>query len=318
MTNHAGSTVEDVLFTPWGDVLTWTGTGGFSFAETPYYDYGVTNTMLTQARLLGPNFGRWFSPDPWGGKLEDPQTLNRYSYVRSNPLSLTDPTGLDFYLQCQSSDHSGCTQVQIDPDNANSRQWVQADQNGNATIITSLSIWAGENSATVNGNGVVINGSEGIYFDNPESHMTDANGNDINLNPITLSGDASKGFGGFTFDINGNCGGTCLSSGSFQFAGTPDEARAALMAAGAWSYVTDSTLDQLEHPNTEQFRFGSGPSPHFSLPYQQILMPGSGEHELTLPKPLSTVPASGGFHVDETTGLGHATHTLCGWLGLGC
>jgi hypothetical protein len=33
------------------------------------------------------------SPDPAGGSLSDPQTLNRYAYVRNSPLAATDPTG---------------------------------------------------------------------------------------------------------------------------------------------------------------------------------------------------------------------------------
>ena len=42
--------------------------------------------------------GRWLSPDPGGVKvvhLDDPQTWNMYAYVRNNPTTLTDPTGLD-------------------------------------------------------------------------------------------------------------------------------------------------------------------------------------------------------------------------------
>jgi RHS repeat-associated protein len=45
------------------------------------------------ARYDSSSIGRFMSPDPLGGKLVDPQTLNKYSYVRNNPINLTDPTG---------------------------------------------------------------------------------------------------------------------------------------------------------------------------------------------------------------------------------
>src|SRR5215469_6483398 len=44
--------------------------------------------------LLATHLGRFNSPDPLGGDIGDPQTLNRYAYVRNNPLTLTDPTGM--------------------------------------------------------------------------------------------------------------------------------------------------------------------------------------------------------------------------------
>jgi RHS repeat-associated protein len=60
------------------------------------------------ARYDSSSLGRFMSPDPLAGHTEDPQTLNRYVYVRNNPLNLTDPTGLDFYLSCQkASDRCG-------------------------------------------------------------------------------------------------------------------------------------------------------------------------------------------------------------------
>ncbi|HEY6126611.1 MAG TPA: RHS repeat-associated core domain-containing protein [Candidatus Acidoferrum sp.] len=42
--------------------------------------------------------GRWPTSDPLGlgsVRLSDPQTLNRYAYVRNNPLTFVDPTGLE-------------------------------------------------------------------------------------------------------------------------------------------------------------------------------------------------------------------------------
>lgn len=227
--------------------------------------------------------------------------------MRNNPTTLTDPTGLDFYLACQNSEHTGCTQVTIDQQ-SNRQAWVQADKNGSATIITSDSIRAGQNTATVSGSGVQINGnSEGIYFDNPASHTTDASGNDVNHNPITLQGDAGKGFGGFSFNVNGNCGGTCLSSGSFQFNGTPDQARAALLAGGAWNYGFWDLLDSTPlgfHAETDQYRFGTGPSLHVSVPWDFLW---SMDMQL-VPNPASTVPATGGWRTDETIGISHLKH----------
>ena len=52
------------------------------------------------ARYYASNMGRWMSPD-WAAKatpvpyakLDNPQSLNLYSYVLNNPLSKTDPDG---------------------------------------------------------------------------------------------------------------------------------------------------------------------------------------------------------------------------------
>jgi len=46
------------------------------------------------ARYNASNMGRFMTPDPLGGSLVDPQTLNKYAYTRNNPVNLTDPTGL--------------------------------------------------------------------------------------------------------------------------------------------------------------------------------------------------------------------------------
>ncbi|MGH9352125.1 MAG: RHS repeat-associated core domain-containing protein [Terriglobia bacterium] len=38
--------------------------------------------------------GRWMTPDPLGGDISNPQSLNRYAYALNNPTTLTDPLGL--------------------------------------------------------------------------------------------------------------------------------------------------------------------------------------------------------------------------------
>jgi RHS repeat-associated protein len=59
------------------------------------------------ARHYSSNMGRWMSPDRgWmiALDLNNPQTLNMYSYVLNNPLKFTDPTGLYCYWDDGSSD----------------------------------------------------------------------------------------------------------------------------------------------------------------------------------------------------------------------
>ncbi|PIZ70845.1 hypothetical protein COY07_06070 [Candidatus Peregrinibacteria bacterium CG_4_10_14_0_2_um_filter_43_11] len=49
--------------------------------------------MYYGARYYDPVIGRFTSMDPWEGDLKDPQTLNKYSYARNNPVRYVDPTG---------------------------------------------------------------------------------------------------------------------------------------------------------------------------------------------------------------------------------
>ena len=242
------------------------------------------------------------SPDSFGGHLEDPQTLNHYSYVGNNPMSRTDPDGHDFYQQCGSSDHTGCTQVNTDPQNSKSTQWVQAGADGKATIITSDSIRSGQNSATLTQNGLQVNGAQGIYFDNPASHSTDANGGDVNHNSLDVAG--SGQLSGFNFHVDGNCGGTCMSAGEWSAPGmTSAQARSALNANSFTIPFEDARagFGGGEHGYSNQFRFGGSffgcavsacpNTPHISVPYD----PASAY-------PRYGVPAAGMWHVDAHSG----------------
>jgi len=57
--------------------------------STGLYFYG--------ARYYDPILARFISPDTFIQAPADPQTLNRYSYVRNNPIRYTDPTGHSFW-----------------------------------------------------------------------------------------------------------------------------------------------------------------------------------------------------------------------------
>lgn len=52
------------------------------------------------ARYYAPALGRFLSLDPAAPDWTQPQTLNRYTYVTNNPITLSDPTGRCFWDAC--------------------------------------------------------------------------------------------------------------------------------------------------------------------------------------------------------------------------
>ena len=66
---------------------TWRGYAGH---ET-YNGIGIVHM---KGRIYDPTLGRFLQPDPIVEDDLNPQTWNRYTYVRNNPMTFTDPTGL--------------------------------------------------------------------------------------------------------------------------------------------------------------------------------------------------------------------------------
>jgi RHS repeat-associated protein len=62
------------------------------------------------ARYYGSSMRRFTSPDPLlnSGRPDNPQTWNRYSYALSNPLTVTDPTGLYNLINNCAGDDAKC------------------------------------------------------------------------------------------------------------------------------------------------------------------------------------------------------------------
>ena len=104
VTDASGTVKQRIDYLPFGEEL-GTGIG----VRTAAMGYGVSDELrqkftgyerdnesgldFAQARYFGSFFGRFTSPDPFGGKILDPQSLNRYTYTLNNPFRYTDPTG---------------------------------------------------------------------------------------------------------------------------------------------------------------------------------------------------------------------------------
>lgn len=72
------------------------GINSFKFAG--YERDAESNLDYASFRYFSNQWTRFMRPDPLGGNLAVPQTLNRYAYVASSPLNATDPLGLDLCL----------------------------------------------------------------------------------------------------------------------------------------------------------------------------------------------------------------------------
>jgi RHS repeat-associated protein len=90
LTALQGTEVQRVVYKPFGDTASGQApafgfTGQRFEANLGIYDYG--------ARWYDPALGRFLSADAVVEAPYNPQTFNRYSYVRNSPTNRVDPTG---------------------------------------------------------------------------------------------------------------------------------------------------------------------------------------------------------------------------------
>jgi RHS repeat-associated protein len=260
-------------------------------------------------RYYASTMGRFMSPDDVGGHLEDPQTLNLYSYVGNNPLSRTDPSGHDFYQSCaQQSSTCGNQAIGKDVNGNNVNQLVSGttDANGkfSGTVVTSASLSDANsgNTAAVNGSGVQITTGTGT------SSQQTGQGIFIANTPAANIQGQGAGWNQFSFHIDSNdIAHGVLSSGEATYNGagghqgmmdTLNSMKAG--GNGPWQYPGEDHYNPY-HPGDHNMRFSTGdhpvffdygPSPHFPVPSSGTMVPR--------------------FHIDNGTGPLHLNCAVTG------
>lgn len=101
LTDEQGKIIESLSYDAWGKRRSPTTWASINRIINSSADYGFTGHEQLESvelihmggRVYDPKIGRFLTPDPFVQAAEDSQSLNRYSYVLNNPLSLTDPSG---------------------------------------------------------------------------------------------------------------------------------------------------------------------------------------------------------------------------------
>lgn len=201
------------------------------------------------ARYYASSMGRFLSPDPLGGHLEYPQSLNKYAYVMNNPLRYTDPTGMDLQEVCTGKGSATCgkshwwnRERHVGTTDAKGHFHVthfQTDANGNL---------AGHN-INFNTSGIHIDGNKGEFI--------------AGTDPTRVNGESGTPWADTHFDAVDNCGGTCEARGTLFFGKPMSQSDLANFNLKG----PNVGLDSLGDHSGLQFRGGSveGPDMHLSF-----------------------------------------------------
>jgi RHS repeat-associated protein len=224
------------------------------------------------ARYYGSSMGRFMSPDPVFASPErvaDPQQWNMYAYVRNNPLSRTDPTGLDFNLTCSGGNTATCQ---------GGLQGQTVDGKFSATDVdmnNSKDAGAGYHDQFGNQYTGTFDQNNGVSFTNTSTGDTSSNSRFIDGSDQT-NVNGSGAFGGIQGQFNSNCGGSCEAKGSLF--DLPGHAGA---TANLEQMIGKSFIDNLNffggHGKADNYRFGDDQLTHI---VNHLAGPDAGRQEV--------------------------------------
>ncbi|MDR4493619.1 MAG: RHS repeat-associated core domain-containing protein [Nitrospirales bacterium] len=93
LTNGSGVKEQDPVYYPYGETYTNTGTANAAYKYTAKELDDSTGLYFYETRYYDAVIGRFILADRIVPDSNDPQTLNRYTYVENNPIKYVDPDG---------------------------------------------------------------------------------------------------------------------------------------------------------------------------------------------------------------------------------
>ncbi|WP_139487956.1 RHS repeat domain-containing protein [Brevibacillus dissolubilis] len=88
-----GQTLNTYDYDVWGTITAQTENMSNPFTFTGEMYDKETGFYYLRARYYDPSVGRFITEDTYKGQVDNPLSLNRYTYVHNNPLRFIDPTG---------------------------------------------------------------------------------------------------------------------------------------------------------------------------------------------------------------------------------
>ncbi|HEV2765302.1 MAG TPA: RHS repeat-associated core domain-containing protein, partial [Pyrinomonadaceae bacterium] len=97
LTDTTGAVVAVVDLDPWGGETGRSSNSALQPRKFTTYERDSNADDEAMMRRYSRRHGRFSQPDPFDGSydLTDPQSFNRYAYVRNDPVNFIDPSGLD-------------------------------------------------------------------------------------------------------------------------------------------------------------------------------------------------------------------------------
>lgn len=87
---ESGNIIGRYAYNPFGEVTDIQGSNVAEVQFGGYYRHMRSGLCLARTRAYASNLGRWLNRDP----IEEDGGMNLYSYVGSNPINWSDPSGL--------------------------------------------------------------------------------------------------------------------------------------------------------------------------------------------------------------------------------